>query len=72
MAQPIGTRVRVGLVGQATGFSLIRVDLTADEIEIRTDLYSKAAVKLDMSHCLPIWRGCDVAGAHCARAHEDA
>ena len=28
----MGTRVRVGLVGQATGFGLIRVDLSADEM----------------------------------------
>ena len=30
----MGTRVRVGLVGQATGFGLIRVDLSADEMQM--------------------------------------
>ena len=53
----MGTRVRVGLVGQATGFSLIRVDLTANEIAIRTELISKAAVKLDISSVGAAGRG---------------
>jgi hypothetical protein len=45
----MSTRVRVGLVGQAKGFSLILVDLTADENAIRTELFSKAADKLGVS-----------------------
>ena len=45
----MGTRVRVGLVGQAVGFSLIRVDLTAEEAALRTELISKAADKLGAS-----------------------
>ena len=42
----MGTRVRVGLVGQATGFSLIRVELEAEESAIRAQLISRAAGKL--------------------------
>ena len=42
----MGTRVRVGLVGQATAFKLMRVDLTADEDAIRAELVSIAAEKL--------------------------
>jgi hypothetical protein len=39
----MGTRVQVGLVGQATGFKLICVDLTADEAAIHAELVAKAA-----------------------------
>ena len=45
----MGTRVRVGVVGQATGFQLIRVDLTAEEGSIRAELVQKAAEKLGVS-----------------------
>ena len=38
----MGTRVRVGVVGQDTGFKLMRVDLTASEDAIRAELVSKA------------------------------
>ncbi len=34
----MGTRVRVGCVGQATGFGLLRVELEADETAVRTQL----------------------------------
>tara|TARA_B110000046_G_scaffold148687_1_gene156650 strand:+ start:274 stop:501 length:228 start_codon:yes stop_codon:yes gene_type:complete len=43
---PDGTRVRAGLVGQATGFKLLRVDLAADEAAIRAEFLTKAADKL--------------------------
>ena len=33
----MGTRLRVGLIGQEMGFSLLRVDLGADEATIRTE-----------------------------------
>ena len=45
----MGTRVRVGIVGQSTGFNLIRVDLEAREDAIRVELLSKAAEKLAVS-----------------------
>lgn len=45
-AMPDGTRVRAGLVGQATGFMLLRVDLAADDAAIRADFLTKAAEKL--------------------------
>jgi len=38
-----------GAIGQALGFSLIRVDLTAEEAAIRTELISKAADKSSQS-----------------------
>ena len=45
----MGTRVRVGLVGQATGFGLIRVELEAEESAVRAQLISRAAGKLGVT-----------------------
>ena len=54
----MGTRVRVGLVGQATGFGLIRVELEAEESAVRAQLISRAAGKLGVT--LPD----DISGVH--------
>ena len=64
---PTGTRVRVGSVGQATGFALIRVELEADEGSIRAQLLSLAASKLGITtmdgKLLVIWwRGLVITG----------
>ena len=45
----MGTRVRVGLVGQDTGFCRIRIDLGSDEATSHAELVSKAADKLGVS-----------------------
>ena len=44
----MGTRVRIGVLGQATGFTRIRLDLTANEDAIRADILAQAAEKLSV------------------------
>jgi len=44
-----GTRVRAGLVGQSTGFKLLRVNLAVEEAAIRAEFLTKAVEKLGVS-----------------------
>ena len=45
----MGTRVKVGAVGQGGNYELIRVNLDADDSAIRAELVTKAAAKLGVS-----------------------